>query len=313
LSDAGNDAFGLGVWLGRLASDGTLTARQLNLLIAQHEEIVLPQLRDLSQRFGHVSYRTQRGGRGTMPIHSLTISALGLVRQLNEAGLKTRVPDFAWQDSRLLAGYLRGMFDGDGTVTPDGPALCFGKGAQHLLWAREIQQALLLFGIESRLNLCADRINVCVRKRDATLFAARIGFINPQKQAKVESIRALKPVGKIYGRAVRIKSVEFADDWIDMYDVIDSETGRFMANGLITHNSSADILKRALRLLHDKLKETDARIVNTVHDEVVVECDAAQATEIAQTVEDAMCAAGEEFVKLVPVKVETEIADEWVK
>jgi len=77
--------------------------------------------------------------------------------------------------------------------------------------------------------------------------------------------------------------------------------------------ASADILKRALRLLHDKLKETNARIVNIVHDEIVVECDAVQATEIAQTIEDAMCAAGEEFVKLVPVKVETEIADEWVK
>jgi hypothetical protein len=30
-------------------------------------------------------------------------------------------------------------------------------------------------------------------------------------------------------------------------------------------------------------------------------------------VEDAMCKAGEEYVKKVPVKVETEIADEWVK
>lgn len=77
--------------------------------------------------------------------------------------------------------------------------------------------------------------------------------------------------------------------------------------------ASADILKRALRLLHDKLKETTARIVNIVHDEIVVESDAAQASEIAKMVEDAMCAAGEEFVKLVPVKVETEIADEWVK
>jgi len=30
-------------------------------------------------------------------------------------------------------------------------------------------------------------------------------------------------------------------------------------------------------------------------------------------VEEAMCAAGEEYVSRVPVKVETEIADEWVK
>jgi DNA polymerase-1 len=77
--------------------------------------------------------------------------------------------------------------------------------------------------------------------------------------------------------------------------------------------SSADILKRALRLLHDKLRDTSACIVNIVHDEIVVEADAAQAPEIAKIVEDAMCAAGEEYVKRVPVKVETEVADEWVK
>ncbi|HEX8422093.1 MAG TPA: DNA polymerase [Pyrinomonadaceae bacterium] len=77
--------------------------------------------------------------------------------------------------------------------------------------------------------------------------------------------------------------------------------------------ASADILKRALRLLHDKLKETSARVVNIVHDEIVVECDSGQCQEIARTVEEAMCAAGEEYVTRVPVKVETEIADEWVK
>lgn len=77
--------------------------------------------------------------------------------------------------------------------------------------------------------------------------------------------------------------------------------------------SSADILKRALRLLHNQLSDTSAFIVNIVHDEIVVEADADQASEIAKKVEDAMCAAGEEYVKRVPVKVETEVADEWVK
>jgi DNA polymerase I-like protein with 3'-5' exonuclease and polymerase domains len=77
--------------------------------------------------------------------------------------------------------------------------------------------------------------------------------------------------------------------------------------------SSADILKRALRLLHDKLRGTNACIVNMIHDEIVVEADAAQAEEIGKVVEDAMCRAGEEYVKKVPVKVETEIADAWVK
>ncbi|HWW74901.1 MAG TPA: DNA polymerase, partial [Pyrinomonadaceae bacterium] len=56
--------------------------------------------------------------------------------------------------------------------------------------------------------------------------------------------------------------------------------------------SSADIIKRALRLLHDRLKGTDAVVVNVVHDEVVVECPAEEAEEFARVVEQAMCAAG---------------------
>jgi DNA polymerase-1 len=315
LTDGLSDPFEFGVWLGRLASDGSLQDRQLYLLVAQHEEIILPRMRRFTERFGHVSYAVKHGGRGTKPIHFLTVSALGLARQLTEAGLKTRVPDFAWQDSRILAGYLRGMFDGDGTVNQDGAILTFGKGPDFYLdWAREVQQALLLFGVRSRIHRCADRINVCVLKRDMPLFCERIGFLNPQKQVKAMAIKdGTGYENKIYGRAVRIKSVEFTDELVEMYDVVDSETSQFMVNGLVTHNSSADILKRALRLLHDKLRDTSACIVNIVHDEIVVEADAGETEAIAKKVEDAMCAAGEEYVKKVPVKVETEVADEWVK
>lgn len=77
--------------------------------------------------------------------------------------------------------------------------------------------------------------------------------------------------------------------------------------------TSADILKRALRLLRDELRGTNAQIVNIIHDEVVVEADTGEAEEIARKVERVLSAAGEEYLKTVPVKVETEIADEWVK
>jgi DNA polymerase I-like protein with 3'-5' exonuclease and polymerase domains len=77
--------------------------------------------------------------------------------------------------------------------------------------------------------------------------------------------------------------------------------------------TSADILKRALRLLEDQLRDTSAKIVNIIHDEIVVEVDADEAEPVAEKVERAMCAAGEEYLQTVPVKVETEIADEWVK
>ena len=77
--------------------------------------------------------------------------------------------------------------------------------------------------------------------------------------------------------------------------------------------TSADILKRALRLLHEELRGTSGKLVNIVHDEVIVECDAAEADSIAEKLDRAMCQAGEEYVKTVPVKVDIHAADEWTK
>src|SRR5947208_7335262 len=77
--------------------------------------------------------------------------------------------------------------------------------------------------------------------------------------------------------------------------------------------TSADILKRALRLLKDDLRDTSAKIVNIIHDEIVVEVDEGESEEIARKVEGAMCSAGEEYLQTVPVKVETQIASEWTK
>ena len=77
--------------------------------------------------------------------------------------------------------------------------------------------------------------------------------------------------------------------------------------------TNADILKRALRLLYDELKGTSAELVNIVHDEIIVEADANEAETTAKKVEAAMCAAGEEYVKKVPVKVDVHISDDWTK
>jgi len=77
--------------------------------------------------------------------------------------------------------------------------------------------------------------------------------------------------------------------------------------------TSADILKRALRLLHNEISGTSARLVNIVHDEIIVEASEGEAESTAQKLEKAMCDAGEEYIKKVPVKVDVSIADEWTK
>jgi DNA polymerase I len=90
-------------------------------------------------------------------------------------------------------------------------------------------------------------------------------------------------------------------------------SARRVGKNMPIQGTSADILKRAMRLLYDELKETSAQLVNVIHDEIVVESGEQEANETARIVEKAMTAAGEEFVSRVPIKVEIKIADDWGK
>jgi DNA polymerase I-like protein with 3'-5' exonuclease and polymerase domains len=75
--------------------------------------------------------------------------------------------------------------------------------------------------------------------------------------------------------------------------------------------TGADILKLALTYLFEKFTNTDVKLVNCVHDEIIVECDEEMVEDIAGIVEAEMIRAGKRYVSLVPVLVDTVIADNW--
>ena len=77
--------------------------------------------------------------------------------------------------------------------------------------------------------------------------------------------------------------------------------------------TGADILKRAMRLVYDALRPYDAYIVNSIHDEIVVEVAEDHAPEVAERVRESMIAAGREFIKTVPIEVDVVISDVWAK
>jgi DNA polymerase I-like protein with 3'-5' exonuclease and polymerase domains len=121
---------------------------------------------------------------------------------------------------------------------------------------------------------------------------------------------ANRAVSDKQARTASGRLVRFHFDPSDRQQV--SMTQRYGKNAPI-QGTSADILKRALRLLNDDLRSTSGRIVNIIHDEIVVEVDESESEDVARKVERAMVAAGEEYVQSVPVKVEFQIAREWAK
>jgi DNA polymerase I-like protein with 3'-5' exonuclease and polymerase domains len=77
--------------------------------------------------------------------------------------------------------------------------------------------------------------------------------------------------------------------------------------------TASDIFKRAMKLVDDALLKRDAQIINSIHDEIVVECAQIIAEETAEIVSQAMVAAAKEFLPTVPVIVDAAVADAWVK
>src|SRR5215211_3723723 len=74
--------------------------------------------------------------------------------------------------------------------------------------------------------------------------------------------------------------------------------------------AASDIAKLALIYVREDLEGLDARLINSIHDEFVIECAEELATEVSEKTQAAMVRAGEDVLEKVPVEVETFVAHE---
>lgn len=91
------------------------------------------------------------------------------------------------------------------------------------------------------------------------------------------------------------------------------ESGMSARYNTPVQGSAADILKNALGMLYVKLKDTNTFIVAVVHDEIVLECDEAEAQKTALLLRSIMEEAGSRYLKDVPVVAEASVADSWAE
>ena len=77
--------------------------------------------------------------------------------------------------------------------------------------------------------------------------------------------------------------------------------------------ASADIAKLALGYVREELEGLDARLINCIHDEFVVECAEGISAEVSERTKKAMIRAGGEILNKVPVEVEVVVSHDWTK
>lgn len=75
--------------------------------------------------------------------------------------------------------------------------------------------------------------------------------------------------------------------------------------------TAADGFKRALVIMHPELQRVGARIVLTVHDEVLVESPVEHADKVASVMESCMRCGMSEFTPTVPIVVKVKIGTRW--
>jgi DNA polymerase-1 len=77
--------------------------------------------------------------------------------------------------------------------------------------------------------------------------------------------------------------------------------------------AAADMTKLALFFVTEALRDHHAKVINAVHDELVVECPDDEAGEVKEIVGAQMVRAGEYFLKSVPIAAEGTIGKVWSK
>ena len=314
-----NNSFIRGRLLGRIASDGSILNRDkggksVMFLVAEHELDVLSyiknnlpyekvKMRELST-YGNGKKRCQK-------IYEIRIYSESLVNEIVELDIKHHIHEKIFNDTQMLRGFISGMFDGDGTASHEHVNLTFGKQQDFSAFIEDIQKALLFFGIRSRIYNFKDCYRVAIYKADVQLFCNFFGFINEKKQQLAMKIYPTFDE-HVFGKVLRVKSVNITTEEIEMFDVCNTERGYFVADGVVTHNSAATMSKKAMIKVHnDKtLNDLDFHMLIAVHDELIGECPAEYADQVAERLTDVMKHAAEPDV-IVPFKCDPTIEKSW--
>lgn len=229
----------LAAFLGYMTGDGWVQRYRLGFQVAETESDLLPQLcRITSELFG-LEPRVAKHKRcdRRVALYEVTLGSKDVASNLSFLH-KKRIPDLVLRSGNDVASsYLRWLFEADGSVFDKGRgSRAITLKAKDVELLRDTQVLLLRFGIHSRIT---GNVLVIRRGEDILKFARSIDFASNKKRtilAKlVASARSFKRFhGQLSERVVKI--LKHPPE--DVYDIEVPRSHRFIANGIISHNTA---------------------------------------------------------------------------
>lgn len=160
---------------GLISADGYIDEKnhRVSLRMTEPAKEVLEKLRDYFSVSNEVAMYKGKGFKGELEMYDLTISSKTLLEKLRELNihgrkkdLLVRFPDMSLLDDDCREMYMRGLWDGDGTIRSNGVSSIFQQSKLMI-------DAIIEF--ISSLNITND-IKCYERYRDGYLIGYEISF-----------------------------------------------------------------------------------------------------------------------------------------
>lgn len=230
----------LGGLLGYLTGDGYLREHQVVFLVnLEAEDLINPLCKIIETNFTIKPRHTIRKRKDyRKPINVIYVHNKNIASNLSFLKEK-RVPELIMcSGNKVVSEYLAWLFEADGCV------FCNGRGrsaiqlkSTRIELLRDVQMLLLRFRVHSRIveqNLQIKRA-VSIER-----FAESIGFRSNKKQTRLKKLVSYcKKLDRKRGKELseKIASINFAGI-ANVFDVEVPDSNRFIANGIVSHNTA---------------------------------------------------------------------------
>jgi len=250
---------------GYIIADGWIRKRSIGFVINKDELDIAPKIINHLEKCFGVPISSYEHKRASEKVMYYEVNRTHLAKLLSFLKEK-RVPNLVFQSrDSVVASFLKWLYEGDGSVFSKGRGrTSVSLRSNNIELLRDVQLLLLRFGIHSRILWENKKRMIKIKGREViskpsgslmirrsesiTKFSKNIGFVSQKKISKLEKAveYAKSHVHRVHKERSE-KIVKINNDFPqDVFDVEVSNYHRFVANGIIVHNTGKSQLLKLI-------------------------------------------------------------------
>jgi len=273
---------------GYIIAGGWVQKSRLGFVVNKDEMDIFPILENILKKSFDVSVKTLEHKKASPNVKYYQVEQNYITKLLSFLNEK-RVPKYIFQSpNSVVASFLRWIYEGDGSVFSNGrERTSVNLKSNNVELLRDVQILLLRFGIHSRISWKNKSKNlkkeqtiaskpscslIISRSESIIKFGQNIGFVSKKKKDKLLKMveYARNHVHRIHKnwteKIVKINKLPVQD----VFDIEVPKYNRFVANGIVVHNTAKSVLMKTVSGLIPRGRYVSGKGVSVDYDDPVI-------------------------------------------